>query len=59
MEKLMYDRLTILLKKYNILKEAQNGFREKNLPMLQFIPSLREYKEHWILGYRKLAYFLT
>ena len=25
----MYDRLTMLLKKYNILTEAQNGFREK------------------------------
>jgi len=29
MEKLMYDRLTMLLKKYNIITEAQNGFREK------------------------------
>jgi len=25
----MYDRLTMLLKKYNILTEVQNGFREK------------------------------
>jgi hypothetical protein len=29
MEKLMYDRLTLLLKKYNILTEAQNGYTEK------------------------------
>jgi len=29
MQKLMYDRLTMLLKKHNILTEAQNGFREK------------------------------
>jgi len=59
MEKLTYDRLTMLIKKYDILIEAQNGFRERNLPILQFSPSLREYKEHWIEGYRKLAYFLT
>jgi hypothetical protein len=29
----------------------------RNPPLQQFSHSLREYKKHWIIGCRKLAYF--
>jgi len=41
----MYDRLTMLIKKYDILVEAQNGFREKkstNTAIQSFIERIQE-----------------
>jgi len=33
------------------------GLGNRNPPLQQFSHSLREYKKHWIMGCRQLAYF--
>jgi len=41
LEKMMYNRLLSFLKKFNILTDEQNGFRNKNLLKLLFTLSLK------------------
>ena len=47
----------MFLNKYNILMQAQNGFREKNLLIFQFSPSLDRIQEALDSGLQAIGIF--
>lgn len=57
LEKVMYNRITMFLNKYNVLTETQNGFRKKKSTDTANQSFTERIQVHWIVGYRQLAYF--